>query len=294
MKISHRLISDSSKDLQCPLFIDPWLYFTFSQIIRSSDQLWQSLETLESNWISVHNQIFTFKSPTTAAIWEPFSLLHSSFCQLHFFCLALLLFIRETAPSFQHPSFSQHNWELLLWTASLWCFEWESHVLLKEPVINCNHLRSPEAVCLRYCTPSVLLSVSLLSPYCQFLEGSRILNRILWSMTTKQSCFISAANDLAPSNVLQLAKLKNNLPEKYTCTNRYAWTHPHRDTCNRQYKGSAPLLQGIHACPKQKCAFRFVLSCFQRPCKGGHFFLERNSLRTTFLLPMFAEIHVVK
>lgn len=262
-----------------------------SEVLINSDRVWKLWKVIGSQFTIRYSLL----SPQQQQQSENLFLC----CILHFvsyifFCLALLLFIRETAPSFQHPSCSQHNWELLLWTASLWCFEWESHVLLKEPVINCNHLRSPEAVCLRYCTPSVLLSVSLLSPYCQFLEGSRILNRILWSMTTKQSCFISAANDLAPSNVLQLAKLKNNLPEKYTCTNRYAWTHPHRDTCNRQYKGSAPLLQGIHACPKQKCAFRFVLSCFQRPCKGGHFFLERNSLRTTFLLPMFAEIHDVK
>lgn len=39
-----------------------------------------------------------------------------------------------------------------------------------------------------------------------FWKGAGFLNRISWTVTTKQSCFISAANDLARSNVIQLAK----------------------------------------------------------------------------------------
>lgn len=115
-------------------------------------------------------------------------------------------------------------------------------------------------------------------------------------MTTKQSCFISVANDLARSNVIQLAKLKDNLPEKYTCTNRYAWTHPHRDTCNCQYKSSAALLEGV----KNSCMSvnkMWILRWFYRISEGRVrqcTFYEHDgesSARAIFLLPKHMVTH---
>ena len=82
---------------------------------------------------------------------------------------------------------------------------------LKGVLVNCDQCRAQR----QFVSDTVLRRPLLFSfcLFCRFLDGSLILNRILWSMTTKQSCFISAANDLAQSNVIQSAKLKDNLPE---------------------------------------------------------------------------------
>lgn len=118
-----------------------------------------------------------------------------------------------------------------------------------------------EAVCFRYYALSVLLLFSFVPCFCRFLEGSLILNRIWWTMTTKQSCFIPVANDLALSHVIQLAKLKDNLPEKYTSANRYMHELIRTETLViariRVQTHSWRELR-IHACQSTKCGFQFI------------------------------------
>lgn len=140
-----------------------------------------------------------------------------------------------------HPL--RHRLKLLPCTVCQWCLKRVFRLLLKEVVSNCDQWRrrgSLFQILYSECASSIFFCL-----FCRLLEGSLILNRILWTVTTKQSCFISLANDLAQTNVIYLAKLKDNL--QYTCTNstnRCAWTHSHRDTCNCQCKSSGPLPKG--------------------------------------------------
>lgn len=112
-----------------------------------------------------------------------------------------------------------------------------------------------------------------------FWKGAGFLNRISWTVTTKQSCFISAANDLARSNVIQLAKRER----RFCQGNTHAWTHPHRDTCNWQELGPDSRRDLRTHVGKQNVDIRFVLSHFEGPRCFFLFFFS--------LLPTHADAH---
>lgn len=135
-------------------------------------------------------------------------------------------------------------------------------MLPKEVLVNCD-----QGTHRRYCTPSSRLLLFSSAPrFCQFLEGSLLLNRILSTMTTKQSCFISAANDLAPELTLSSWPSWKTICRK----NTHAQIGMHELIHTETLVIASTIVQAlllervkkiVHA-NETKCGFHFVLSHF--------------------------------